>query len=68
MVKMSISVSQSPGQRPQMSYVHKIKDIQFTVTDEERNQRIFTLKKLESENFDFFSYKSTRLLNSLQLI
>ena len=29
------------------------KDIQFTVIEEERNQKIFTFKKLESENFDF---------------
>ena len=29
------------------------KDIQFTVTEEERNQKIFTFKKLESENFGF---------------
>ena len=28
------------------------KDIQFTVTEEERNQQIFTFKKLESQNFD----------------
>ena len=29
------------------------KDIQFTVIEEERDQKIFTFKKLESENFDF---------------
>ena len=29
------------------------KDIHFTVIEEERNQKIFTFKKLESENFDF---------------
>ena len=28
-------------------------DIQFTVAEEERNQEIFTFKKLESENFDW---------------
>ena len=28
------------------------KDIQFTVTEEERNQKMFTLKKLESENYE----------------
>ena len=27
------------------------KDIQFTVTEEERNQEIFTFKKMESEKF-----------------
>ena len=27
-------------------------DIQFTVTEEERNQKTLTFKKLESENFD----------------
>ena len=31
------------------------KDIQFTVREEGRNQKIFTFKKLESVNFDFFS-------------
>ena len=30
------------------------KDNQFTVIEEERNQKTFTFKKLESENFDFF--------------
>ena len=33
---------------------------QFTVIEEERNQKIFTFKKLESENFDFFSLKSAQ--------
>ena len=28
------------------------RDIQFTVTEEESNQKIFTCKKLESKNFD----------------
>ena len=31
--------------------VHK--DSQYTVKEGERNQRVFTFKKLESENFDF---------------
>ena len=35
------------------------KDNQFTVIEEERNQKIFTFKELESENFDFFFLKST---------
>ena len=30
------------------------KDNLFTVIEEERNQKIFTFKKLESKNFDFF--------------
>ena len=30
------------------------KDIQFTVIEERRNHKIFTFKKLESENFDPF--------------
>ena len=50
--------SQSPRRRPQMSrFVQQPKDIQFTVTEEERNQKLFTFKKLELENFDFFSLK-----------
>ena len=35
-------------------FVHNPKDNQFTVTEKERNQKIFTFKKLESENFYFF--------------
>ena len=35
------------------------KNIQFNVTEEERNQKIFTFKKLESENLDYFSPKMT---------
>lgn len=36
-----------------MSYfVHSQKYIQFTVTEEHRNQKIFTFQKLESENLD----------------
>ena len=38
------------------------KDTQLTVSQEERNQNICTLKKLESEIFTYF------LLNSTQLI
>ncbi len=30
-------------------------DIQFTVTEDERNQKIFTSEKLKSENLDTFS-------------
>ena len=33
------------------------KDNQFTVIEEDRNPKIFIFKKLESENFDFFSEK-----------
>ena len=36
------------------------KDNQFTVTEEETNQKIFSFKKLESYNLDFFSLKSTK--------
>ena len=32
----------------------QLKDIQFTLREEERNQKIFTFKKLKSENFPFF--------------
>ena len=35
------------------------RDAQFTVT-EERNQKILTFKKLESENYDIFSSKMTQ--------
>ena len=52
---MSVNVSQSLRRRPQP------KDIQFTVTEEERNQKIFTFKKLVSENFDFFPFKLLKL-------
>ena len=31
------------------------KNNQFTVIEVERNQKIFTFKKLESKHFDFFS-------------
>ena len=42
----------------------QLKDIQFTVTEEERNQKLFTFKKLESDNFDFFSFKKVlKLIN-----
>ena len=52
--------SQSPRQHPQMSCPQP-KDNQFTVIEEERNKKIFTFKKLESENFDmlFFSKKNS---------
>ena len=30
----------------------KPKDIQFTVTEQERNQKMFRFKKLESENYE----------------
>lgn len=33
----------------------QLKDIQFSAIEEERKLKIFTLKKMESENFDFFS-------------
>ena len=45
----------------------QLKDIQFTVKEEERNQKIFTFKKLESENFDYFSLKSTQLSKYLAI-
>ena len=40
------------------------KDIQFTVREEERNQKIFTFKRLKLENFDYFSPDSKRLINN----
>ena len=33
-------------------YQHRHEGFQFTVTEEQRNQKIFTLKKLESENLE----------------
>ena len=42
-------------QRPQMSRFHpQPKYIQFTATEEEREQEIFTFEKHESENFYLF--------------
>ena len=38
-----------------LSVTSQPKDIQFTVIEEQRNQKIFTFKKLKSENLDFFS-------------
>ena len=32
----------------------QLKDIQFTVIEEERSQKIFTYKNLELDNFDLF--------------
>ena len=37
---------------PQMSVCPQLKDIQFTVMEEERNQKIFMFKKLKSEDVD----------------
>ena len=44
-------------------FCQQLKDIQFAVIEEERNQKIFTLKKLESDNFDFFYFR--KLLKSI---
>lgn len=30
------------------------KDIQLTVTEEEQNQNMFSFKRLESQNYDYF--------------
>ena len=38
-------------------FCYQPKDNQFTVTEEERNQKIFTFKKLKSKNLDFFTLK-----------
>ena len=35
----------------------QLKDIQFAITEEEINQKIFTFKELESDNFDFSMIK-----------
>ena len=42
------------------STVHNPENIQFTATEEYRNQNIFTFKKLEFENGVFFSLKNSR--------
>ena len=69
MIKISESVDQCfPKPKTTSSNVlfrPQPKDIHFTVVEEERNQKIFTFKKLESENLHFFSLKSTqkRLIN-----
>ena len=51
---MSISVSQSQDN------ILKCLHNKFTVTEEERNQKIVTFKKLESENFEFFLKNITK--------
>lgn len=38
------------------SFHPQLKDIHFSVIEEERNQRFSLPKKPESENFDFYSY------------
>ena len=42
-------------------FVDTAKYIQFTVTEEERNQKIFTSYKLESENVTFLILKMTHI-------
>ena len=42
-------------------YTKNTKDIQFTVTQVEWNQKTFRFKELEPENFDFFPLKTKRL-------
>ena len=37
-------------------FVHNQKNNKFTVTEEERNQKIFSFKKRESENLEFFFF------------
>ena len=41
------------------------KDNQLIVIEEERNQKIFTFKKLETENFDFFFKKVLKPIDRL---
>ena len=38
----------------------QLKDTQFTVREEQRKQKIFTFKKLKSENCDFFFLQITQ--------
>ena len=42
------------------------KHIQLTIINEERNQNIFTFKKLKSENSDIFSFKKTDTKRSIK--
>ena len=42
-------------------FVDTAKYIQFTVTEEERNQKIFTFYELESENVTFLILKMTHI-------
>ena len=49
---------------PNVLFYSQPKDIQFTVREEQRNQKIFTFKKLKSENLDFnLNFKNGRLIN-----
>ena len=65
--KMSISVSQSPQTTSSnVLFCPQPKDNQFTVIEEKKNWKIFTFKKLESKNFDFFSkFKVLKAINQL---
>lgn len=61
---MLVNVSQKSRWRPHIyCFVQQPKDTHFTVSKEERNQNIYTLKKLESENlYLFFFLNSTQWL------
>ena len=43
---------------PNVLFCPQSKDNQFTVIEDERNQKIYTFKKLESEKFDFLPPKN----------
>ena len=46
--------------------IFQTKDVQFTVIEEEKKQKIFTFKKLESENCDIFVLKKClKLIDAL---
>ncbi len=44
------------------------KDIQFTVTEDERNQKMFTFEKLKSEFEHFFLKNDSKQLMAINLI
>ena len=43
-----------------LRFAKEPQDIQFTVIEEWRNQKIFTIKKVESENLSIFYWKITQ--------
>ena len=59
---MSMSVSKMSSLNALFVLFTQPKDIQFTVT-EERNQKMFTFKKLESENLTFLLNVSNRFID-----
>lgn len=44
------------------------KDDQFTVTEEERNLKILTFRRLESENLDFIVFKKVKNYLNIKIV